>query len=118
LEGNCGAGDDGRKGYLRRYADPPRELSLGVHPTVKALQRLKRLSRIEAMNELQRVWKHASNRAESDDPHRTRRRKKQKSNHQAKQASATIRLKSRTRRTLIFSRRLSAFLPTEIDLSG
>jgi hypothetical protein len=36
------------------------------------------------MNELQRVWKHASNRAESDDPHRARRRKKQKSNHQAK----------------------------------
>jgi hypothetical protein len=83
LEGNCGAGDDGRKGYLRRYADLPGELSLGMHPTVKALQRLKRLSRIEAMHELQRVWKHASNRAESDHPHRARRRKKQKSNRQA-----------------------------------
>jgi hypothetical protein len=83
LEGNCGAGDDGRKGYLRRYADPPGERSLGMYPTVKALQRLERLSRIEAMHELQRVWEHASNCAESDDPHRARRRKKQKSNHQA-----------------------------------
>jgi len=83
LDGNRDAGDDGRKGRLRRYADPPGELSLGMHPTVKALQRLERLSRIEAMHELQRVWKHASNRAESDDPHRARRRKKQKSDRQA-----------------------------------
>jgi hypothetical protein len=80
LDGDRDDGDDGRKGYLRRYADPPCELSLGVHPTVKALQRLERLSRKEALHELQRVWKHASNRAESDDPHRARRRKKQKSN--------------------------------------
>jgi hypothetical protein len=48
------------------------------------LQRLERLSRIEAMHELRRVWKHASNCAKSDDPHRARRRKKQKSNRQAK----------------------------------
>src|SRR5260221_14319614 len=35
------------------------------------------------MRELQRVWKHAGNRAESDDPKRARRRKKQESHRQA-----------------------------------
>jgi hypothetical protein len=45
LEGNRDAGDDGRKRYLRRCAEPPGELSLATYPIMKALQRLERLSR-------------------------------------------------------------------------
>jgi hypothetical protein len=46
--------------YLRTNTEPPSQLPLGVDPHMEALERHEGLSRMNAVNELERIGDHSS----------------------------------------------------------